>query len=320
MISIDPVVAATALGAGDLAALPTETVYGLGGLASSESAIARIFEVKGRPRTHPVIVHVEGPQDLQHWACEVPASALALAQEFWPGPLTLVLASADNVPGAITGGQPTVAIRAPAHPLFREVLRLLNDDTSAPVGIAAPSANRFGHVSPTTASDVEHELGDRLRPGRDVILDGGRCVVGVESTIVIWTERGWRIAREGGITREQLGRTVELRDDSPTAIRVPGTIASHYSPRARVLVPESLSEIDVDQVPGPVGLLALADVPDPMGWVRLAAPVSTEEYARALFSALRRADELALATVVAIPPTSAGLGAAIRDRLDRAAF
>ena len=278
-----------------------------------------MFRIKGRPPTHPVIVHVREPQDLARWVQHVPASAELLVEAFWPGPLTIVLNRREDVSDAVTGGQSTVAVRAPAHPMFREVLRLLAHDAGPGVGIAAPSANRFGQVSPTTAQHVQTELGDRLRVGRDVILDGGRCAVGLESTIVIWTAEGWTIAREGGITREQIVRVVQVRPDAPTDVRVPGTLDTHYAPRARVMVCESLDQVDPDRLPSPVGLLASSDIPTPTEWVRLAAPATIDDYARQLFSALRRADELSLITVVAVLPASAGLGAAIRDRLGRAA-
>ena len=313
----DPEVAAAGLAAGNIAALPTETVYGLGALAASPTAIKRLYEVKGRPADHPVIVHVSGTDALDAWARAVPNSALKLADTFWPGPLTLVLPRSELAHDQITGGQPTVAVRAPAHPLFRDVLARLESELGHDIGVAAPSANRFGRVSPTTASHVEAELGKRLRVGKDVILDGGQCAVGLESTIVIWAGPVWHIAREGGITREQLSEVVDLASWGPVPERVPGALASHYSPKARLIVAESVAEADVG-LRRRIGLLALSSVETPKGWDRLAAPATAGEYARVLYQALRLADERGVKLLVAVPPEPAGIGAAIRDRLARA--
>lgn len=288
---------------------------------SFPGAIERIFQVKGRPVSHPVIVHIAGVAALSQWAREVPPSAVRLGEAFWPGPLTLVLPRRSSVPNSITGGQDTVAVRSPAHPLFTAVLAALDEQSERSVGIAAPSANRFGHVSPTTADHVEQELGDRLIADRDVILDGGQCALGVESTIVIWTGGGWRIAREGGVSREQLGDIVQLAEPSLTEVRVPGALASHYAPKAQVVVVDSVSDLHLDpnQDPARIGLLAGSSVATPALWYRLATPHSTEQYAHAMYSALRKADDLKLRLVVAVPPPTDGLGAAIRDRLTRAA-
>lgn len=317
----DATAAARALRTGGLAALPTETVYGLGALATDPDALARIYEVKGRPSDHPVIVHISGIGAASEWARMVPDSARLLAAAFWPGPLTLVLPRAALASDTITGGQETVALRAPAHPLFQEVLALLESDGLNAPGIAAPSANRFGRVSPTTASHVSEELGSRLIEGRDVILDGGPCAVGVESTIVIWSPESdtWQVAREGGVTAAQLAEIVPVSTASTEpSQRVPGALASHYSPAARVLLSsaESLSEVAAK---GPVGLIADTAVATPPGWQRLCSPGDPEAYARDLYAALRSADADGIATVVAVPPPGPGLAAAVRDRLTRAA-
>ncbi|MGV1036796.1 MAG: L-threonylcarbamoyladenylate synthase [Candidatus Nanopelagicales bacterium] len=317
-ITQDPRVAAAALASEHLAALPTETVYGLGGLASSPTAVAAIFRAKGRPAGHPVIVHVGGQDDIDHWAREVPATARALARAFWPGPLTLVVPRAAAVSDAITGGQDTVALRAPAHPLFQQVIAELTDTQGSGVGIAAPSANRFGQVSPTTAAAVRRGLGAQLSTS-DVILDGGPCIVGVESTIVVCSSHTVTIARAGGVTAEQLAGIVELAEQPANASpRVPGSLASHYAPAARVILADDPATVIIADASA-VGLIANAAWPTPSGWLRLCAPTGADEYARDLYAALHRADEAKLDVVVAVPPEATGIGAAIGDRLTRAA-
>jgi L-threonylcarbamoyladenylate synthase len=316
LLTRDPAVAAAALRSGRLAVLPTETVYGLGAVASDPHAIARVYAVKARPADHPLIVHLAGVERMDGWAARVPEYAHRLAHRCWPGPLTLVLPRSRRVGDQVTGGQDTVALRVPDHPLTLAVLRLTDD------GVAAPSANRFGRVSPTTAQHALDEIGDRLVPGRDIVLDGGPCRVGVESTIVDCTGPAPRLLRPGAVSAEQVASVggVPL-DRSASAVRAPGTLASHYAPRARVVVVG-----DVRDVPaGPVndapsgGLLAPAEVPTPPGVVRLAAPSTVDEYAAGLYAALREADALALRTVHAVPPAGDGLAVAVRDRLARAA-
>jgi len=329
--------AAIALASDHLVALPTETVYGLGGLASSPTAIADIFRVKGRPATHPVIVHISGPDDVRYWSDSPPETALAVVEAFWPGPITVVVPKSTSVLDAVTGGQSTVALRAPEHPLFRNVLAELAELGIKHPGIAAPSANRFGRVSPTTAAHVDDELGEYLGPG-DLILDGGPSVVGIESTIVLCGPDTVSIARQGGITAAEIERIVPVvspdgrPNDSGRLPRVPGSLASHYAPDARVHLADLTmldelarvhARVGVDQSVGVLGLsrdVALA----PVGWYRLsqADPIDDlKSYARGLYAALRRADDLRLADVVAIlpPADSVGIGPAIRDRLQRAA-
>lgn len=332
-----PLEAAVALAGARLVALPTETVYGLGGLASSPVAVAEIFRVKGRPSRHPVIVHVSGREQIAHWSRTPPATALAVADAFWPGPITVVVPKADMVLAAITGGQDTVALRAPAHSLFREVLTELEELGIEHPGIAAPSANRFGQVSPTTAEHVRTELGAYLGP-HDLILDGGASSVGVESTIVLCGSQGVSIARHGGITATQLERVVTVFSDGDTSsgqngtARVPGSLASHYTPKARVYIADfgidGECEIVTEKVENnkSVGVIGLSqDVAQtPSEWHRLSVDGPIEDldcYARQLYAALRRADDLGLRKVVALlPPADAtGLGPAIRDRLQRAA-
>lgn len=317
-MTLDPERVAIALAQSHLAALPTETVYGLGGLASSPAAVAAIFRAKGRPTNHPVIVHVSGSAAIDGWAREVPRTATALANAFWPGPLTLVVPRAENVSDAITGGQDTVALRAPAHPLFQQVLAALASTLGASVGIAAPSANRFGQVSPTTAAAVLDGLGAHLSAA-DVILDGGPCAVGVESTIVICGPNTVTMAREGGVTAEQIGAIVELAGPQANAKpRVPGSLASHYAPSARVVLADDPTAVDLAEASA-VGLIADARWATPAGWLRLCAPPNNDEYARELYAALHHADQAGLELVVAVLPSATGIGAAVRDRLSRAA-
>jgi L-threonylcarbamoyladenylate synthase len=305
------------LRSGGLVALPTETVYGLAGDARSPEAVHRIFTVKGRPATHPVIVHLPGAEMLDDWATAVPSWARELVSAVWPGPLTLVLPRADGVLDAVTGGQPTVGLRVPAHPLTLAVLRAFGD------GLAAPSANRYGQVSPTTARHVVDELGSFLDADRDLVLDGGRCPVGVESTIIgAWDERP-RLLRSGAVTVDQVEQLTGLAVVHDAAgVRAPGSTESHYAPRARVIVtePDGLDALAATLTPAPFGLIALAHQADPgVPHERLAAPADDAEYAHLLYAALRAADEADLDTVVAVLPPDEGVGHAVRDRLHRAA-
>ncbi len=320
-----PTEAAAALLAGNLVALPTETVYGLGGLAHLPAAIQRIFQVKNRPTNHPVIVHIAGLAAITHWARDVSDAALILAETFWPGPLTLVLPKTDSVSDAITGGQPTVALRAPAHPLFQDVLAELTSPAHPAPGIAAPSANRFGQVSPTTAAHVEAGLGAYLGPS-DLILDGGPCSVGVESTIVICSVDGVRIARSGGVTAEQLAAVVPVLTaaSADSVPQVPGSLETHYAPAAQVAMVTTAAELSAfrerNLLNNDIGVIALAKDVDfaAPNWLRLATPKDPEQYAHELYGALRAADTLGLTHVVALAPPDDGIGTAIRDRLRRA--
>ena len=317
-LTSEPSVAAGAISDGHLAVLPTETVYGLGALATSASAVARVFAVKGRPADHPLIAHVLDAEAARAWASAVPQYATALMDEYWPGPLTLVLPRSDIAADYITGGQDTVALRVPGSPITREVLRALcslRDDPTA--AIAAPSANRFGRVSPTTAQHAIEELGELLDSG-DVVLDAGPCSVGVESTIVDCTGDRPVLLRPGKVTAEQVEQVTNLKLAASSSVRVPGTLAAHYSPHALVQV---VSETDLESLTADatVGVIALAQVPTPSGAVRLTAPPTIEEYAACLYRALREADSMNLSAVIAVAPEGAGLAHAIRDRLERAA-
>ena len=311
--------AARALAAGHLAALPTETVYGLGARADDPRAVARMYAAKGRPADHPVIVHVRDAQAAWAWAADVPDYARALADEHWPGPLTLVLVRSGRAGDNITGGQGTVGVRVPSHPLMRATLDALAELTGdAAVGVAAPSANRFGRVSPTTADHVVEELGEVLDE-TDVVLDGGGSEVGVESTIVDCTGPAPVILRPGAVTALQVEQVTGLTRAERSDVRAPGTLASHYAPSARVEILTAAQVADEHDPTTRTGLLALADVPTPLNIVRLCAPETAEDYAQVLYAALREADDLELTRVLVVPPDDAGIGAAVCDRIRRAA-
>ncbi len=321
--------AAANLLAGRLVAFPTETVYGLGADASNADAVARIYAVKGRPADHPLIVHFASMSGLDDWADDVPQYAIALARVYWPGPMTLVVRRSGLAADFVTGGQDTVGVRVPNHPVALGLLEAFA--RAGGKGVAAPSANRFGNVSPTTAQAVSDELGDYLAAG-DQILDGGGCDVGVESTIIDCTGSVPKILRPGAITAQMIqectglsvgGRFVYTDHDLPgisingqavdtQVIRVSGSLEAHYAPTATVVL---------DQSPlAGQGFIAMADVVAPDGVVRLAAPTTHEEFAQVLYSALRAADEQGLQTVVVQQPVGEGIAVAIRDRLKRAAF
>lgn len=300
--------AARALVQGHLVAFPTETVFGLGADAANPTAVARIFAAKGRPADHPLIVHLSSAGLLGELAEGVPAFALALADAFWPGPLTLVVRRSAAVSDAVTGGQPTVGVRVPSHPTARQLLREFEDLGGR--GVAAPSANRFGRVSPTTAAAVRAELGAVLQP-TDVILDGEQSEFGIESTIVDCTGTNPVVLRPGSITEQMITATTGLPlGERNQSIRVSGSLASHYAPTATVI-------LDDQPQPGD-GFIALRHHETPAGVVRLAAPASTEEFAHDLYAALRSADAAGLRRVVVLSPPGPGVAVAIRDRLRRA--
>jgi L-threonylcarbamoyladenylate synthase len=302
--------AAGVLMKGGLVAFPTETVYGLGADACNEMAVARIYSVKGRPADHPLIVHVASMDVLGDWAADVPAYAIALARDYWPGPMTLVVTRSELAADFITGGQNTVGVRVPNHPVALGLLEAFARVGGK--GVAAPSANRFGNVSPTTAKAVSDELSDYLSDS-DVILDGGACTVGVESTIIDCTGDVPKILRPGAITDEMIEHSTGLvvLDSDGVAIRVSGSLESHYSPIAKVV-------LDQSPIAGQ-GFIAMKNVATLDGVVRLAAPQTHEEFARVLYSSLRAADEHGLSEVVVIQPIGIGIAVAIRDRLARAA-
>ena len=316
--------AARILAEGGLVALPTETVYGLGARADQPHAVAKVFAAKGRPADHPVIVHLASSMAMAAWAEDISTYARVLAEAFWPGPMTLVLARSAKAGDYITGGQDTVGLRVPEHPQFRATLAALQELTGDDaIGIAAPSANRFGRVSPTKMQHVLDEFNDVL-DDTAAVLEGGAANVGVESTIIDCTKEAPVILRSGAITSVDIERVTGCRVEAHSAVRAPGTLASHYAPRARVIIATEHAEHDACRrelsESRSVGLLALAAIPTPTGVVRLAAPIDAANYAAALYAALREADALELDTIVAVPPTGeTGLEPAILDRLTRAA-
>lgn len=316
----------TALRQGRLVAFPTETVYGLGADAENVGAVARIFAVKGRPKDHPLIVHIASAQELPRWAAEVPEAAARLAAACWPGPLTLLLRGAARVPTATTGGLDSVGLRVPAHPVALELLRRFGG------GVAAPSANRFGRVSPTTAAHVRADLGDDV----DELLDGGACAVGVESTILDLTAARPVLLRPGGITAERIESIIGVSIDRHASleVRAPGMLASHYAPRARVeVVPaDSLAAraTELSQLGQRVAVMLAAGDRDGAARRQLAnagedgvfvLDLGADEEARAqgLYAALRQADLEQADVVLTSLPEERGLSEALADRLRKAA-
>lgn len=301
--------AATSIAQGHLVAFPTETVYGLGADASNADAVAKIYAAKGRPADHPLIVHIFSMDGIGYWADEISEYAIALARTFWPGPMTLICKRSDAAKDFITGGQETVGLRVPDHVV---ALALLDAAQQIGVhGIAAPSANRFGHVSPTTAQAVREEL-DQYLSSDDMILDGGPSQVGVESTIIDCTGSNPHILRPGAITQAMIEGVTGLKvTDAESEIRVSGSLENHYAPEATVA-------LDTNPQPGD-GYIAMSDKPTPEGVIRLAAPESIEDYARILYSSLRAGDSQKLSRICIDQPQGDGLAIAICDRLQRAA-
>lgn len=302
--------AAQSLFEGNLVAFPTETVYGLGANATSADAVAKIYKAKGRPADHPLIVHVHSMQAIEPWVSDIPAYAISLARDFWPGPMTLILKRSDLAMDFVTGGQDSIGVRVPNHPIALALLQEFH--RLGGKGVAAPSANRFGQVSPTTSEAVNSELNGCLED-LDLVLDGGQSFIGLESTIIDCTNDAPRILRPGAITAEMIQGSTginRLNVYETSEVRVSGSLEKHYSPFARVIL---------DQEPeSGQGYIAISTFPTPQGVVRLAQPGSNEEFARDLYSALRKADELGLNSLVIQQPTGDGIAIAIRDRVLRA--
>ena len=275
--------AANALIDGHLVAFPTETVYGLGADATNEKAVSRIYSVKGRPTGHPLIVHISSIEQLKNWAKNIPDYANKLAREFWPGPMTLILERSPLAKDFITGGQDTVGLRIPEHPIAQELLAAF--ERLGGSGIAAPSANRFGAVSATSSYDVVDEIGSLLLDG-DIVLDGGRSPVGIESTIVDCTKRNPLIHRPGSVTRSMIEEVAKIPfgpKNVKSSLRVSGTMKTHYAPKAKVLLTGKAETGD--------GFIAMNKVPTPKGSIRLAAPHTVDEFASVLYQAFRSADK-----------------------------
>jgi L-threonylcarbamoyladenylate synthase len=290
--------AAEVLRRGGLVAFPTETVYGLGADADNDQALRGVFRVKGRPETHPLIIHLHRVEQLTDWAASIPGPAKKLGERFWPGPLTMILPKAARVSSVATGGQHSVGLRVPDHPVALSLLREFGG------GVAAPSANRFGKVSPTTAEHVRQDLGNDV----DFVLDGGPCSIGVESTIVDFTSGDPVILRPGGLTRERLeealGRPVPVQGSGP--VRVSGQLESHYAPRAEVVIvrPGEGERRATELRAGGKTVVVLAE---------------QEVAARELYASLRRGDESGADVIIVPLPDLVGLGLAVADRLQKAA-
>jgi L-threonylcarbamoyladenylate synthase len=302
--------AAQSLKDGHLVAFPTETVYGLGADATNEKAVSRIYSVKGRPVGHPLIVHISSINKLDQWATDIPDYAIKLAREFWPGPMTLILPRTDLAKDFITGGQNNVGLRVPAQPIALSLLKKFEDLGGH--GVAAPSANRFGAVSPTTAQAVVDELGEYFDL-HDLVLDGGPSSVGIESTIINCTGNNPRILRPGAITFEliqecNLGNRVGIQED--LKLKYSGKFKTHYSPKAEV-------KLNTEPKSGD-GLIALHSVTTPKGVVRIASPRDLNEFARILYDSLRKGDQLKLSRIIVKLPDAQGLGIALLDRLKKA--
>ena len=313
--------AVAVLEAGGLIGLPTETVYGLAADASNVSAVARIFAAKGRPADHPVIVHLADAAQMDDWANEIPQSARRLAAAFWPGPLTLILERAAHVQDAVTGGQATVGLRVPSDPLAHAVLAAFAQARAGcPAGIAAPSANKFGRVSPTTAQHVREEFGAAV----DLVLDGGQSVVGIESTIVDCTVDPVRILRPGAITREQVAAVLEqvVSVDATDAAtpRVSGSLEAHYAPRTPTCLidAEDLADALKHHADKRVALLAFTSAHSVQH--RITASTQAQAYAHALYASLRELDAVGCDVLLVERPPAGAAWDAVNDRLRRAAF
>lgn len=309
--------AAEVLARGGVVAIPTETVYGLGADAANPDAVRRVFAIKGRPADHPVIVHVAGADDITRWARDVPAQARELARRYWPGPLTLVLPRAPEVADVVTGGQDTVALRAPAHPLTQALLRAFGG------GIAAPSANRHGQVSPTTAAHVRQDLGAAV----DMILDGGPCALGLESTILALLGDEPVLLRPGAISPEELSvvlnQPVALAG-ATTRIRAPGALAAHYAPRAPLELCATqelpVRVANLQAAGARAGCLIMGSAPPlPTNTVLVALPARAPDYGAGLYAALRQLDALEVDRILVAQPPSDPAWRAVNDRLRRAA-
>ena len=302
--------AAQALKDGHLVAFPTETVYGLGADATNEKAVSRVYSVKARPTDHPLIVHISSIDQLGKWAIDIPDYAKKLADKFWPGPMTLILKRSEIAKDFITGSQENIGVRVPSHPV---ALALLSEfEKLGGLGVAAPSANRFGKVSPTSSTDVQEDLGKYLEEV-DQILDGGRSWVGIESTIINCLSESPEVLRPGLITLGAITKVTGINlkiVGSTNEIKTPGALPAHYSPKAKVVTQGVAKQGE--------GFLALANIETPQGAIRLATPLTVDQFAKQLYESLRSADQKGLTKVVVVPPDGDGLAMAIRDRLNKA--
>jgi L-threonylcarbamoyladenylate synthase len=300
--------AADILRAGGLVAFPTETVYGLGADASSEKAVARLYAVKGRPADHPVIVHFASQENAFEWGKDIPESARKLAAAFWPGPLTLILKRSEKAKDFVTGGQASVGIRVPSHPAAQQLLRAFGG------AIAAPSANRFGRVSPTTAAHVREDLGNDV----DLILDGGETEVGIESTIVDLSGGGPVLLRPGRISAAEVGKIVSLKERTASSTRHSGGLERHYAPRTPArLVPTHRLDQEIAHLKDRVAVLAFSRPDERVDfWLRM--PRDAAAYAHRLYAALRELDGAGCEAILVEAPPEGSEWTAVRDRLERA--
>ena len=320
--AVDINAAARLLRDGKLVAFPTETVYGLGADASNPAAVRRIFNFKGRPANHPLIVHLADTEHLEDWACDIPSMAWRLAERFWPGPLTLILPKAAKVPPVVTGGQNTIGLRVPAHPLALELLKTFGG------GVAAPSANRFGRISPTCADHVREEFEEQV----ELVLDGGDCLVGLESTIISLIDKRPILLRPGGISAseiaEVLGTHLEHPASAPSAIRTPGLLLSHYAPftplevqPAEALWARAKTLRDAGKQAAIMAFSACSpgefSPQDPHTVIMPSEPVS---YAKKLYTTMRTLDRGCFNTLLVETPPNTEAWSAIINRLHRAAF
>jgi L-threonylcarbamoyladenylate synthase len=304
--------AAKNLISGNLVAFPTETVYGLGADASNRSAVARVYKVKSRPNSRPLIVHISSIAKLSLWAKEIPSYAFEIAAAYWPGPITLILERTKLAANFITSGQSTIAVRVPNHPVALGVLAAF--ERQGGLGVAAPSANRYGKVSPTDAQAVISELGKHLS-SIDLVLDGGECSIGIESTILDCTSKLPKILRPGAITQSMIESISPLQKSNETyssLVRFSGQVDNHYSPNAKVFLKGEPNKGD--------GFIALASIDSPKGVIRLAQPKDEVEFARVLYQSLRLADIKKIKNVFIVPPPLEGVGVAIYDRIKKAEF
>jgi L-threonylcarbamoyladenylate synthase len=301
--------AAEQLKAGHLVAFPTETVYGLGADASNEEAVKRIYEVKGRPTNHPLIIHVSSINGLAVWAQNIPEYAVILARAFWPGPMTLILNRKNIAKDFITGSQDSVGIRVPSDPIALELLSRF--ETLGGHGIAAPSANRFGRISPTSSKDVQDEIG-RYLSDNDLILEGGQSEIGIESTIIDCRNKNPIIMRPGAITASMIDSVIEvdLLNPETSELRVSGSLKKHYAPNAKVII---------NQTPtAGQAYVALSRYGTPDDVYRISSPANVDEFARNIYASMRKADELGFTELVIEVPEGQGIEIALQDRLRKA--
>ena len=303
--------AAHALKNGSLIGLPTETVYGLAADAENEKSVKRIFEVKGRPSNHPVIVHIGAIDYIEKWAIDIPEYAKKLANAFWPGPMTLILKRSKLAKDCVTGGQESIGLRIPKNQVALSIINEFHKIGGN--GVAAPSANKFGAVSPTDALSVVEELGMKLNINEDLIIDDGPSDIGIESTIIHCLSSEPEILRPGAITKSQVFQVLKReinKQITSLEIRFSGNLKNHYSPKAKIV-------IEGEPVSGD-GYLAISSLETPEGCIRIASPMNSYEFAKNLYSSFRKADQLGLRRLFIVPPIGDGIEIAILERITKA--